>query len=126
MYVPPGKSGMLLSGLNPRGSHFSTRLIIGRSPRYFIGPSSRCLITSSCSNSKEQPAATTGMNGINKMKTTKKQEKGGIKSAPALYTLKLLGTAPAFVYRWCIHPYIVQPVVAFQHKLCLRVLSHQR
>ncbi|XP_003369940.1 conserved hypothetical protein, partial [Trichinella spiralis] len=51
---------------------------------------------------------------------------GGTKSAPALNTLKLLGTAPAYVYRWCIHPYIVQPVVAFEHKPCLPVLSHQR
>ncbi|KRX29114.1 hypothetical protein T12_898 [Trichinella patagoniensis] len=51
------------------------------------------------------------------METMKKQE-SGIKSAQALYTLKLLETAPAFVYRWCIHPYIVQPVVAFEHKPC--------
>ncbi|XP_003369554.1 hypothetical protein Tsp_04964, partial [Trichinella spiralis] len=51
---------------------------------------------------------------------------GGTKSAPALNTLKLLGTAPAYVYRWGIHPYIVQPVVAFEHKPCLPVLSHQR
>ncbi|KRX31475.1 hypothetical protein T09_8329 [Trichinella sp. T9] len=36
---------------------------------------------------------------MNQMETTIKQE-SGIKSAPALYTLKLLGTAPAFVYRW--------------------------
>ncbi|KRX29343.1 hypothetical protein T06_13769 [Trichinella sp. T6] len=34
------------------------------------------------------------------METMKKQEK----------------TAPAFIYRWCIHTYIVQPVVAFEHK----------
>ncbi|KRX41191.1 hypothetical protein T05_7904 [Trichinella murrelli] len=65
------------------------------------------------------------------METMKKQEKyntaqyntihqleGGIKSAQPLYTLKLPETAPAFVYRWCIHPYIVQPVVAFEHKPC--------
>ncbi|KRX14673.1 hypothetical protein T07_10397 [Trichinella nelsoni] len=39
---------------------------------------------------------------------------GRIKSALALCTLKLEETPPAYVYRWCIHPYILQPVLAFR------------
>ncbi|KRZ01937.1 hypothetical protein T11_13090 [Trichinella zimbabwensis] len=48
-----------------------------------------------------------------------------IKLAPTLCTLKLEGTAPAYIYRWYIHPYIVQRVLAYLHNGCLPVLSHQ-